>query len=164
MYRHDTSALGDARAVRFAADRARRRLDGVRTQQQVVDYALRRRAVLRDLRAGRVDPSEVCDASPYLLRAAQYHGQRTEAPCPVCRREDLWHVNYVYGDQLGASAGQARTRAELPRMAMDYGEFRVYVVEVCRQCSWNHLVQVYTLGRDGLDGAAPAPSRRRSRD
>jgi len=27
------------------------------------------------------------------------------------------------------------------------------VVEVCRGCGWNHLVEQYLLGRDGLVGA-----------
>jgi hypothetical protein len=28
----------------------------------------------------------------------------------------------------------------------------VYVVEVCRGCGWNHLVEQYLLGRDGIVG------------
>ena len=42
-------------------------------------------------------------------------------------------------------------------MAHEHGEFRVYVVEVCRGCGWNHLALSYVLGRDGLqarDGSA----------
>jgi hypothetical protein len=122
----------------------------VRTQRQVVDYSLRRRALLRDVLAGRVATLEVCDASPYLVRASRYFGDRTEAPCPLCRREPLWHVHYVYGDELRGAAGQARRRTELPGLAMAYGAFDVYVVEVCHGCGWNHLVQKFTLGRDGL--------------
>jgi Family of unknown function (DUF5318) len=123
----------------------------VRTRRAVVDYALQRRALLADVFAGRVSTLDVCDAHPYLQRAAQYHGERTRSDCPVCRREKLWQVNYVYGDELKGSAGQARSSGELPKMAMDYGEFTVYVVEVCRGCGWNHLVVSYVLGRDGLD-------------
>jgi hypothetical protein len=128
----------------------------VRTQRQLIDYALQRRALLRDVYSGRVGAVEVCDASPYLVRAAKYFGERAESDCPVCRREKLWHVHYIYGDELKHSAGQARPRAELPVLAMSYGQFDVYVVEVCRSCSWNHLMQKYTLGRDGL----PAGERR----
>jgi hypothetical protein len=129
---------------------ARRTLVGVRTQRQVVDYALQRRALLRDVYSGRVGTVEVCDASPYLVRAAKFHGEVTETPCPVCRRENLWHVNYIYGDQLKTSSGQARGTAELSVLAMTYAEFDVYVVEVCRGCAWNHLVEKFTLGRAGL--------------
>jgi hypothetical protein len=116
----------------------------------LVDYALQRRALLSDFHSGRVGTMEVCDASPYLVRAAKFHGDRTDAPCPVCRRDNLWYVNYIYGDELKTSSGQARGLAELPVLAMNYREFDVYVVEVCRGCAWNHLVEKYTLGRDGL--------------
>src|SRR5262249_30342509 len=123
----------------------------MRTQRQVVDFSLRRRAVLREVYSGRVGTYEVCDASPYLKSAARFHGEPTEERCPVCRRENLTHVHYIYGDELKQSAGQARRRAELPVLAMTLREFNVYVVEVCRGCGWNHLVEQYLLGRDGLD-------------
>ena len=116
----------------------------------MVDYALQRRALLRAVYSGRVGTMEVCDASPYLLRAAKFHGEPTDISCPVCRRENLWHVNYIYGDELKTSSGQARGAAELAKLAMTYREFSVYVVEVCRACAWNHLVEKYTLGREGL--------------
>ncbi|WP_221635441.1 DUF5318 family protein [Actinomadura hallensis] len=32
-------------------------------------------------------------------------------------------------------------------MDREYGEFRVYVVEVCQSCAWNHLAMSYVLGR-----------------
>ncbi|WP_212828562.1 DUF5318 family protein [Catellatospora sp. TT07R-123] len=112
-----------------------------------VDYALQRRALLREVYAGRVGTSEVCDASPYLKSAARFHGETTEKRCPICRREFVINVHYIYGDQLKHAAGQARTRAELAALADTLGEFQVYVVEVCRGCNWNHLVEQYLLGR-----------------
>lgn len=127
----------------------------MRTRRQVVDYALRRRALLREVYSGRVGTYEVCDASPYLRSAARFHGEPTEVRCPVCRREHLTNVHYIYGDELKSSAGQARRLAELSVLAMTYGEVQVYVVEVCRGCGWNHLVEQYLLGRDGL-AAEPA--------
>ena len=80
----------------------------------------------------------------------------------MCRRENLTLVHYIYGDELKQSAGQARKLAELPVLAMTLSEFQVYVVEVCQGCSWNHLVEQFLLGRDGLeaDGAGD-PGRRR---
>lgn len=138
----------------------------MRTQRQSVDYSLQRRALLRDVYTNRVGTYEVCDASPYLKSAARFHGDQTDDRCPICRRENLTHVNYIYGDQLKASAGQARSRAELPTLAMALGEFQVYVVEVCRGCGWNHLIEQYILGRDGLTApeadaelASAAPDR-----
>jgi len=125
----------------------------MRSQRQIVDYSLQRRAVLRDVLSGRVGTYEVCDASPYLKNAARFHGESTEQPCPICHRENLTHVHYIYGDELKQSAGQARNRAELSVLAMTLREFQVYVVEVCRVCNWNHLVEQYLLGRDGLGSA-----------
>jgi hypothetical protein len=135
----------------------------VRTQRQVVDYTLQRRALLREVYAGRVGAMEVCDASPYLVRAAKFFGEATTSPCPVCRREPVWQVHYIYGDELRKAAGQARPRAELPALAMDYDSFDVYVVEVCRGCGWNHLVEKFTLGRAGLT-SEDAKGRRRTAD
>ena len=131
-------------------------LGRVRIQRQVVDYALRRRSLLADVYAGRVDVSSVCDANPYLLRAAKFHGRGSEVTCPICRKEQLTLVSWVYGDALGPAAGSARTPEELIRLAETREEFSVHVVEVCRTCSWNHLVQSYVAGQ------APAPGRRRS--
>ncbi|WP_430784781.1 DUF5318 domain-containing protein [Actinoplanes sp. G11-F43] len=122
----------------------------MRTQRQIVDYSLQRRAVLRDVRNGRIGTLEVCDASPYLRNAATFHGEPTDERCPICRRDNLTLVHYVYGDDLKQSAGQARKLAELPVLAMTLREFQVFVVEVCRSCSWNHLVERFVLGRDGL--------------
>jgi Family of unknown function (DUF5318) len=132
----------------------------MRTQRQVVDFSLRRRALLREVHSGRVGTYEVCDASPYLKSAAKFHGEPTEERCPICRKENLTQVHYIYGDELKQSSGQARRLAELPVMAMTLREFHVYVVEVCRGCGWNHLVEQYLLGRDGLDErTGRSPSR-----
>ncbi len=136
-----------------------RTLFRVRTQRQVVDYALQRRALLAEVYAGRTGVMEVCDAGPYLLRAAKFHGQPSAVTCPVCRKEPLTLVSWVYGDELKHAAGSARTGEELARMATLFEEFTVHVVEVCRSCSWNHLVQSYVLGTPGV---ASRRSRRRT--
>jgi hypothetical protein len=130
----------------------------------VVDYALQRRSVLADLYANRITTADVCDAHPYLQRAARYHGEPTELSCPVCRKERLTNVHYVYGDELRASSGQAKSTAELHKMGMDHGEFKVYVVEVCRSCGWNHLALSYVLGRDGLPGQGGSERREAARE
>lgn len=132
-----------------------RRLLCVQTQRQVVDYALQRRALLAQVYSGRVGTMDVCDASPYLLRAAKFHGEASQVTCPVCRKEPLTRVSWVYGDELKHAAGSARAPDELARMAALFEEFTVYVVEVCRTCSWNHLVQSYVLGTRGHDTGKP---------
>ncbi|WP_461153220.1 DUF5318 domain-containing protein [Saccharopolyspora tripterygii] len=123
----------------------------MRTQRQVVDYALQRRALLAQLHAGRVGVMEVCDADPYLLQAAKFHGEPSDTTCPVCRKEELTQVSWVFGDALKHASGSARKPEELDRMANLFEEFNVYVVEVCRTCNWNHLVLSYVLGTDGLN-------------
>ena len=101
----------------------------------MVDYALRRRSLLAEVYSGRTGVTEVCDANPYLLRAAKFHGKPSTVMCPICRKEQLTLVSWVFGDHLGQVSGSARTAEEL-----------VHVVEVCRTCSWNHLVKSYLLG------------------
>lgn len=98
---------------------------------------------------------EVCDADPYLLQAAKFHGEPSDTTCPVCRKEELTQVSWVFGDALKHASGSARKPEELDRMANLFEEFNVYVVEVCRTCNWNHLVLSYVLGTNGLnDGRA----------
>ncbi len=127
------------------------------SQRGTVDYALARRAVLTALTTGRASPEEACDAGVYLRRAARYHGEPTGIDCPVCRREQLVNVTYTYGDCFQAHVnGRARPSTDLPAMAREFDEFRVYVVEVCQDCGWNHLVQSYVLGT----GRVERPRRR----
>jgi hypothetical protein len=125
----------------------------------VVDYGLARRAALAAVLAGRSTVTDVCDAHPYLLRAAKYHGEPTTKACPVCRRCKLTHVTYVYGDELGRYEGRVKQSPELDEMAAEYAEFQVYVVEVCQSCSWNHLATSYVLGH----GEPPARRKRSAR-
>ncbi len=112
----------------------------------MVDYALRRRSLLAEVYSGRVGVSEVCDANTYLLRAAKFHGKPSDVVCPICRKEQLTLVSWVFGEHLGAVSGSARSAEELVVLASRHSEFSVHVVEVCRTCSWNHLVKSYMLG------------------
>ena len=134
-----------------------RTLAAVPGRRSVVDYSLQRRAVLADVYAGRAGLFEVCDASPYLSRAAKYHGEVTDVACPVCRKERLTRVNYVYGDHLGPTSGQAKTEAELARMDAMQEEFTVYEVEVCRQLRLEPPGRVLRHGCRARPGA-PAPA------
>lgn len=117
-------------------------------RRSVVDYSLQRRALLADVYSGRTGTFEACDAHPYLQRAAKYHGSATETNCPICRKERLTNVYYIYGDQLGHMSGQAKAPVELPALAATHSEFNVYVVEVCKTCGWNHLVRSFVLGEE----------------
>jgi hypothetical protein len=115
-------------------------------KRSVTDYTLQRRATLVALFRGLATSTDVCDADPYLVRAALHHGELTDRDCPVCRRRRLVQLSYVYGEELGPFQGRIKAPRELERMATEHGEFRVYEVEVCVECSWNHLTSSYVLG------------------
>ncbi|CAB4663513.1 MAG: hypothetical protein F2704_06120 [Actinobacteria bacterium] len=125
----------------------------MKSQRAYVDYALDKRATLVALFRGVVN---ACDADPYLMRAAKFHGVKVERLCPVCKKKSLVELRYTFGDQLGQFSGRIKSLAELTEMESEFGEFRVYVVEVCRECSWNHLSASFILG----DGRERKPPRR----
>lgn len=114
-----------------------------------MDYALARRAVLRDLQRGRVTRLDVCDAHPELLRAAVNVGEPADEDCPVCGGQRLRHVRYVYGDKLKTANGRCITSSgELAALRRKHDEFACYVVEVCPDCRWNYLDRRSLLGRE----------------
>ena len=130
-------------------------------RRDVVDHALQRRALLREVFGGGLfsttSPSDVCDASPYLVRAAEELGVATDRTCPICRRVPLREVSWVYGDALGSMSGTARTPAQLGALAATRPDFAVYEVEVCGDCGWNHLVRSWRTGTPGTPAARKAP-------
>jgi hypothetical protein len=125
--------------------------------RSVVDHALQRRAALQRLFNGGGLSSDLCDADPYLLKAARFHGEAVGRGCPACRDEGLVTVTYVYGDELGPYSGRIRQAEELPAMAHKFGAFTVYVVEVCQRCHWNFLLTTYVLGDGVPRRALPTP-------
>src|SRR5262245_58560929 len=88
--------------------RGRRTLVSVRLQRQVVDYALRRRSLLAEVYSGRTGVSEVCDANPYLLRAAKFHGKPSSVMCPICRNDPLTLLSWEFGVHPGTASAWAR--------------------------------------------------------
>jgi hypothetical protein len=116
--------------------------------RQHTDYALARRAVLRDLQRGRVDRFDVCDAHPELVRAARYVGDKAPHACPVCGGRGVAYVSYVYGDGLRAANGRCISHPkELEQLGKTYDEFTCFLVEVCPDCRWNHLMRRELHGR-----------------
>ena len=132
--------------------------------RNVVDFALKRHAVLTEVRSGRARPAEVCDAQAYLKLAARHYGELAGSACPVCDGPGLRRVHYVYGDKLGTVAGQAKHASELVALAERVEEFRVYLVEVCNDCGWNHLIRTFVLGTDEHPVGDEVGRRRLSRD
>ena len=125
----------------------------LRSLRAYIDYTLDKRATLMGLFRGVVD---ACDADPYLMRAAKYHGEKVDRKCPVCKKLELVELRYTFGDQLGQYSGRLKSIEELNEMQSEFGEFRVYVVEVCLECGWNHLSTSYLLG----DGTTRKPPRK----
>jgi hypothetical protein len=113
-----------------------------------IDYALARRATIRDFQRGVISRLDLCDAHPELLRAARHLGDDSNDACPICAEEPLKRVLYVYGDVLKAANGRPLTGLdELERLRRRHDEFACYVVEVCVECSWNYLLRTYLVGR-----------------
>ena len=114
-----------------------------------VDYSLARKAVLRAYHSGRVSRFEICDAHPDLLRAARFCGERTTSPCPVCDYGPVFLVSYLFSDELSKQEnGRVWKHGDLAPL-MKFREARLYTVEVCTDCSWNHVRSQLWVGRGG---------------
>jgi hypothetical protein len=119
-----------------------------RLSAPTVDYRLARRAALAGLRRGSLDTGDVCDAHPELIRAGRNIGDEVASPCPICAHDSLRWVRYVYGDELRHNNGRVVYPPEwLAELTDRHEQFTCYVVEVCIDCAWNHLVRAFTAGR-----------------
>jgi hypothetical protein len=118
-----------------------------RSQLGVIDYTLAKRALLRNAQVGLQSYNDLCDAHPELMRAARHVGELTRSDCPVCAKEKLVLLAYVYGDGLKADNGRVWSLETGMRMAAAYPGAGCYVVEVCRNCHWNHLREAFTARR-----------------
>jgi hypothetical protein len=112
-----------------------------------VDYRLVRQALISEYRKGRIAQHEVCDAHPELLRAARECSEVTTRPCPICEEGTLVLVSYAFGTRLPAHGRCITSKVELAKLAKRTDELACYVVEVCPDCSWNHLTRTFLLGR-----------------
>lgn len=111
-----------------------------------VDYRLMRETTLAAWRKGKVGVSELCDAQPELRRNAEFCGRPLEAPCPVCESAGLVEVTYVFGSRLPGHGRCVTSDKEMSRLDARKQELRGYVVEVCVDCGWNHLLRSCSLG------------------
>jgi Family of unknown function (DUF5318) len=113
----------------------------------VIDYTLAKRAILRDTQRGLQSVNDLCDAHPELMRAAKYVGEPTRVDCPVCGKDKLVLLAYVYGDTLRHDNGRVWSLDTGLRMAATFPDACCYVVEVCKACQWNHLREAFTARR-----------------
>jgi len=126
-----------------------------------VEYLLARNAVVREYRKGRLSRLDVCDAHPELLRAARNLGHPSGEPCPICEEADLVEVTFVFGSRLPSGGRCVATQIELTRYWRRKDPVVCYVVEVCAECSWNHLARMYPAGA-GVETVARKPLRGRA--
>ncbi|HZQ83930.1 MAG TPA: DUF5318 family protein [Acidimicrobiales bacterium] len=123
---------------------------GVHTGQ--VDYRLARNAIVSAFKKGRLSRTDVCDAHPELLRAARNLGKPTSEDCPICEDARLVLVSYAFGGRLPASGRCLSEPGELSKLARRSTGLACYVVEVCPECSWNHLARSFSLGARAARG------------
>lgn len=114
--------------------------------QAQVEYRLVREAVIRDVRRGRVDRIDVCDAHPELLRAAKNVGRIGEDACPICEETKLVTVSYVFGAGLPPGGRCPGTAKEMNALKRRVEPVLVYEIEVCPGCKWHHLMRKYPSG------------------
>ena len=115
----------------------------------VIDYTLAKRALLRKARAGMLSTFEICDAHPELMRAARHVGEPASRECPVCKKQDLKLLAYVYADGLKQNSGRVWSLHTALTMTARFAGAACYVVEVCTACQWNHLSEAFTARNAG---------------
>lgn len=114
-----------------------------------IEYRLIREGIVREFRRGRLSRPDVCDAQPELLRVARNLGRQTETECPICEQAYLVHASFAFGPGLPAQ-GRALASGDMTRLPRN-GEISCYVVEVCTECSWNHLLRMFTVGSEAAN-------------
>ncbi len=120
-----------------------------------VEYRLIRNGIVRDVRRGRIEKVDVCDAHPELLRAARNVGRATGEDCPICEAVGTVEVTFVFGARLPPGGRCPGTATELNRLRRREEPVVCYAVEVCPDCAWHHLIRKYSAG-------GRAPSRRKT--
>jgi hypothetical protein len=115
-----------------------------------IEYRLARDAIVREFRLGRLSRVEVCDAHPELLRVARNLGKPTEVDCPICESAKLVHVAFAFGPRLPPGGRALTMNGDLHDLARRRNDISFYVVEVCAECSWNHLLRMFTSSRARL--------------
>lgn len=115
------------------------------SQSGVVSYRLSRQRVIDAFARGHRTMEEVCDAQPELRRVAHAFGAPLPEPCPICEGDDLVTVTFAFGPGL-PKAGRVVTDLKEARKLRTRGKPSTwYLIEVCRQCWWNHLRESYGL-------------------
>lgn len=111
----------------------------------VVSYRLARQRLVDAYVQGRRTTEEICDAQPELRRVAHSFGVSLDEPCPICDGDELVTVSFAFGSGL-PKAGRVIADLKEARNLRTRGKpSTCYLIEVCRQCWWNHLRESYGL-------------------
>lgn len=110
-----------------------------------VDYRMARLAIVNEFKRGRLAQHEVCDAHPELRRAAANIARKTSEICPICEDAHLVLVTYAFGPHLPKQGYAVEDREDMNKVRRTTTQCTCYVVEVCAECGWNHLVQTFPV-------------------
>jgi hypothetical protein len=143
------SAVAGRRQVGAVDDIVARRARAKADDLGVVDYTLAKRALLREARRGMLSTLDLCDAHPELMRAARHVGTEVARECPICDRQQLRLLAYVYADDLARDNGRVWELDKALALAARSKGGACYVVEVCTSCAWNHLTEAFVARSAG---------------
>lgn len=110
-----------------------------------VSYRLAKQRVVDAVERGVRAQHEVCDAQPELRRVAHHHSSPIKEDCPICGGGDLVAVTFAFGQGLPKSGRCVADRAEFDRLKKRGRPSTVYLIEVCRQCWWNHMRESFEV-------------------
>ena len=105
-----------------------------------VEYRLARQTVIDYWKNGEIEQEILCDAQSMLKRNAIHCGAAIEERCPICE------LGEIYYPRLPAHGRCISTKGELQRLDNRKTHLSAYVIEVCPDCGWNHLVRTASLG------------------
>jgi len=71
-------------------------------------------------------------------------GRPTEIDCPICDETKLVHVAFAFGPRLPPGGRALGMDGEMRSLARHRNDVAFYIVEVCTQCAWNHLLRMFT--------------------
>ena len=65
----------------------------------------------------------------------------------MCESGPTVHVSYAFGPRLPSGGQCFVDSSELGKLVRRAGRVACYVVEVCAECSWNHLARTFMVSR-----------------
>ena len=138
------ATLVDVSTSRSAADRRQEQVH-TRKTSGVVSYRLARQRLADSVLRGDRPTESVCDAQPELRRVAHGCGTLLPEPCPLCDGSELVAVTFAFGVSLPKSGRVVADLGEARKLRNRGRPSTWYVIEVCRQCWWNHLRESFEV-------------------